>query len=42
MTSFSGSPRLTKGAIVGVDIFNPLASLVVFQYNPVRLKERRS
>lgn len=28
------SPRLMKGAIVGFDIFNPLASVIVFQYNP--------
>lgn len=28
------SPRLMKGAIVGFDIFNPLASAIVFQYNP--------
>ncbi|MBN1323494.1 MAG: hypothetical protein JW986_05770 [Methanotrichaceae archaeon] len=28
------SPRLLKGAIIGIDIFNPLASLIVFQYNP--------
>jgi len=34
MTSFPNSPRLIKGAIVGVDPFNPLASVVVFQYNP--------
>jgi hypothetical protein len=34
MTSLSSSPRLIKGALVGVDIFNPLASVVVFQYNP--------
>jgi hypothetical protein len=34
MSSFPGSPRLVKGAIVGVDPFNPLASVVVFQYNP--------
>src|SRR6266446_978804 len=34
MTSFPGSPRLLKGAIVGIDPFNPLASVVVFQYNP--------
>lgn len=26
--------RLQKGAIVGIDLFNPLASVVVFQYNP--------
>ena len=34
MTTFPGSPRLLKGAIVGVDPFNPLASVIVFQYNP--------
>jgi hypothetical protein len=34
MTTFPGSPRVQKGAIVGVDPFNPLASIVVFQYNP--------
>ena len=34
MSSFPGSPRLLKGAIIGVDPFNPLASVVVFQYNP--------
>jgi hypothetical protein len=34
MSSFPGSPRLLKGAIIGVDMFNPLASIAVFQYNP--------
>jgi hypothetical protein len=34
MSSFPGSPRLLKGAIIGVDLFNPLASIAVFQYNP--------
>lgn len=34
MSGFPGSPRLTRGAIVGIDIFNPVASIVVFQYNP--------
>jgi hypothetical protein len=28
------SPRVTRGAIVGFDVFNPLASVIVFQYNP--------
>lgn len=37
MTSFPGSPRLFKGAIIGLDPFNPLASVVVFQYNPETL-----
>lgn len=34
MSAFPGSPRLLKGAIVGTDPANPLASVVVFQYNP--------
>jgi hypothetical protein len=34
MTSFPGSPRLLKGALIGLDPINPLASVVVFQYNP--------
>lgn len=34
MTGFPGSPRLTRGAIVGIDVFNPVASVIVFQYNP--------
>ena len=34
MSTFPGSPRLLKGAIVGVDPVNPLASIVIFQYNP--------
>jgi len=34
MTSFPNSPRLQKGAIIGLDPFNPLASVIVFQYNP--------
>lgn len=37
MSSFPGSPRLQKGAIVGLDPFNPLASVIVFQYNPETL-----
>lgn len=34
MTTFPGSPKTQKGAIIGLDPFNPLASVVVFQYNP--------
>lgn len=33
-TTFPGSPKVQKGAIVGLDPFNPLASVIVFQYNP--------
>jgi hypothetical protein len=25
---------MTRGALVGVDLFNPIASVIVFQYNP--------
>src|SRR5205814_1853165 len=34
------SPRLLKGALIGVDIFNPIASFVVFQYNPDTMTRR--
>ena len=34
MSSFPNSPRLTKGAIIGIDLFNPLSSVISFQYNP--------
>ncbi len=37
MTTFPISPRLMKGAIIGIDPFNPLASVVIFQYNPETL-----
>ena len=37
MITFPGSPRLVKGAIVGIDIFNPVASFIVFQYNPATI-----
>ena len=37
MTTFPNAPRLLKGAIIGIDMFNPLASVVVFQYNPETL-----
>ena len=40
MTTFPNSPRLIKGALVGVDLFNPLASVVVFQYNPDTMTRR--
>jgi hypothetical protein len=34
MSGFPGSPRVFKGAIVGIDPLNPVASVIVFQYNP--------
>jgi hypothetical protein len=40
MSTFPGSPRLQKGALIGVDPLNPLASVVVFQYNPETLTRK--
>jgi len=40
MTTFPGSPRLLKGAIVGLDKANPVASVIVFQYNPDTMTRR--
>lgn len=40
MTTFPGSPKLLKGAIVGIDPFNPVASVIIFQYNPKGLSRQ--
>lgn len=40
MTTFPGSPRLTKGWLVGVELANPLASVIAFQYNPETMTRR--
>jgi hypothetical protein len=37
MSVLQGSPRLTKGAIITIDPHNPLASIIVFQYNPAEI-----
>lgn len=37
MSDFPRSPKIIKGAIVGIDIFNPVSSVIVFQYNPEQL-----
>jgi hypothetical protein len=34
VTGFAGSPRTARGALIGLDPANPLASVVLFQYNP--------
>lgn len=34
MTTFPNSPRVLKGAIVGIDRAIPIPSVIVFQYNP--------
>jgi hypothetical protein len=40
MSAFPGSPRLIKGALVGVGLMGALESTVVFQYNPDTLTRR--
>jgi hypothetical protein len=35
--AFPGSPNTTKGALIGLDIANPIASVIVFQYNPLKM-----
>ncbi len=40
MTTFPGSPRLLKGALVTVDPARPLAGIILFQYNPDTLTRR--
>lgn len=37
MTTFPGSPRVLKGAIVAFDLPDPTPNVIVFQYNPVTL-----
>jgi hypothetical protein len=34
MGAFPGSPRLQKGAMVGIDPAQPVPAVVIFQYNP--------
>src|SRR5215217_1964734 len=38
MMNRPGAPQWSKGAIVVVDPDNPLASIIVFQYNPVNVR----
>jgi hypothetical protein len=40
MSTFPGSPRLLKGAIVAVDPLIPIPNVVVFQYNPDTMTRR--
>ena len=40
MSSFPGSPRLLKGAIVALDLPNPVPSVILFQYNPDTMTRR--
>ncbi|MCI4066814.1 hypothetical protein MRQ36_31330 [Micromonospora sp. R77] len=40
MTGLTRSPRTARGALVGMAPANPLASVVVFQYNPDEMTRR--
>jgi hypothetical protein len=40
MTTFPNSPNLLKGALIGLDPANPLASVIIFQYNPDTMTRR--
>ena len=40
MTTFPGSPRLIKGALVGIHALNPVGSTIIFQYNPETMTRR--
>jgi hypothetical protein len=40
MGAFPNSPRLLKGALIGLDPGKPLASVIVFQYNPDTMTRR--
>ncbi len=40
MPTYPFTPHLLKGALIGIDPFNPLASVVVFQYNPETMTRR--
>jgi hypothetical protein len=37
LTDFPGSPKTQKGALIGLDAANPVASIVVFQFNPLKM-----
>ncbi len=34
MSPLASTPRTTKGALVAIDLFDPIPSVIVFQYNP--------
>lgn len=40
MTTFPRSPRLHKGALIIIDPFKPLASVIIFQYNLATVTRR--
>lgn len=40
MTTFPCSPLSVKGALVGIDPANPVANVIIFQYNPETMTRR--
>lgn len=40
MTTFPRAPKLLKGAIVAIEPLSPLASVIIFQYNPKQLSRQ--
>ncbi len=34
VSGFRRSPRLTKGALISIDMLNPIPRVITFQYNP--------
>ena len=34
MTTFPNSPRILKGALIGIETASPIPSVIIFQYNP--------
>jgi hypothetical protein len=40
MTSFPGSPRLLKGALISIDLNSYIPSAIFFQYNPASMTRR--
>jgi hypothetical protein len=40
MSTFPGSPRVVKGALVAIDPLVPVPNIVVFQYNPDTMTRR--
>lgn len=40
MTTLPGSPKVMKGAIAGIDPFDPLAGVIIFRHDPGSLTPR--
>ncbi|MGH7496698.1 MAG: hypothetical protein ACREOO_30475 [bacterium] len=40
MSSFPGSPRLIKGALIAIDPLVPIPNVILFQYNPDTMTRR--